>query len=155
VSVESRYALEFGPFSTAKEAERLERQLNSAGFPTVRFRQQGGGNLYGVFLERLPGQSEAQATLERLKAEGFPQAVIVGSGENLSIRVGELVPLRTAVQVADKLRASGQKVRVAVQPGEAVSLTIRHGNFASEEEARARSQDLVKQGLSNRVVRVK
>ncbi len=156
VSVEVRYALEFGPFPTGEEAERVERQLNSAGFPTVRFRQQGGGNLYAVFLdERLPGQSEAQATVERLKAEGFPQAVIVGNGENLSIRVGELVPLRTAVQVAEKLRASGLRVRVAVQPGEALALTIRHGNFASEEEARARSQDLVKQGLSNRVVRVK
>jgi hypothetical protein len=150
-----RYALEFGPFPTADEAERVERQLNSGGFPTVKFRQQGGGNLYGVFLERLPGQSEAQAIVERLKGEGFPQDVITGSEENLAIRIGEPAPLRTAVQVAERLRALDYKVRVAVVPGEAPSLTIRHGNFASEEEARARSQDLVRQGLSNRIVRVK
>ncbi len=153
--VEPRYALEFGPFPTAEEAERVERQLNRAGLPTVRFRQSGGGNLYGVFLEGLPGRNEAQAALERLKAEGFSQAVIDDSRESLSIRVGELVPLRTAVQLAEKLRASGYKVRVAVQPGDAPSLTIRHGNFASEDKARARGQELVKQGLSNRVVRVK
>jgi Mrp family chromosome partitioning ATPase/capsular polysaccharide biosynthesis protein len=150
-----RYALEFGPFRTAEEAERVERQLNRVGLPTVRFRQPGGGNLYGVFLEGLPGRNEAQAALERLKADGFSQAVIDDSREGLSIRVGELVPLRTAIQLAEKLRASGYKVRVAVQPGDAPSLTIRHGNFASEEEARARGQELVKQGLSNRVVRVK
>lgn len=152
---EARYALEFGPFLTAGEAEGVERRLNSAGFPTVRFRQQGGANLYGVFLERLPGLKEAEAAVERLKAEGFPQAVIVGDGGDLSVRVGEPAPLRTAVQVAEKLRASGHKVRVAVQPGEALRLAIRHGNFASEEEARARGQDLARQGVWNRVVRVK
>ncbi|MBI2153169.1 MAG: SPOR domain-containing protein [Candidatus Rokubacteria bacterium] len=155
VPAEPRYALEFGPFTTAEEAERIERQLNTAGFPTVRFRQQGGGNLYGVFLERVPSLSEAQAIQERLKAAGFAQTTLVGSGDNLSIRVGEPAPLRSAVQVADKLRAAGHQVRVAVQPGEALNLAIRHGNFASEEEARARSQDLAGKGLSNRVVRVK
>jgi len=155
VASEPRYALEFGPFSTAEDAERIERQLNSAGFPTVRFRQQGGGSLYGVFIERLPSLSEAQATIDRLKAGGFAQAVVIGSGESLSIRVGEPAPLRTAVQVAEKLRAAGHKVRVAVQPGEALNLTIRHGNFPSEEEASTRSQELARKGVSNRVVRVK
>ena len=151
-----RYALEFGPFVTAEEAERVERQLNTAGFPTVRFTQQGGGNLYGVFLERVPSRREAEAIQERLKAEGYGQTALVGSGDNLSIRVGGLTPLRTAVQVAEKLRASGYQVRVAVQPGEALNLAIRHGNFASEEEARARSRDLSQKGLSgHRVVRVK
>mgnify|MGYP001567973629 CR=1 FL=1 len=156
VPAEVRYALEFGPFATAEEAERVERQLNTAGFPTVRFRQQGGGNLYGVFLERVPSRREAEAIQERLEAEGYGQTALVGSGDNLSIRAGELTPLRTAVQVAEKLRASGYQVRVAVQPGEALNLAIRHGNFASEEEARARSRDLSQKGLSgHRVVRVK
>ena len=134
----------------------MERQLNTAGFPTVRFRQQGGGNLYGVFLERVPSRREAEVIQERLRVEGYAQTVLVGSGDNLSIRVGELTPLRTAVQVAEKLRASGHQVRVAVQPGEALNLAIRHGNFSSEEEARAGSRDLSQKGLSgHRVVRVK
>lgn len=154
-AAEPRYALEFGPFSAAEEAEQVERQLNTAGFPTVRFSQQGGGNLYGVFLERLPGPSEAQAAQERLKTQGFGQTALVGGDDTLSVRVGGLAPLRTAVQVAEKLRAAGYQVRVAVQPGEALNLAIRHGNFASEEEARARSQDLSQKGLANRVVRVK
>ena len=156
VPADVRYALEFGPFASAEEAERVERQLNTAGFPTVRFRQQGGGNLYGVFLERVPSRPEAETIQQRLKAEGFAQTVLVGSGDNLSIRVGELTPLRTAVQGAEKLRASGYQVRVAVQPGEALNLAIRHGNFASQEEAGARSRDLAQKGLSgHRVVRVK
>ncbi|MBI3030231.1 MAG: SPOR domain-containing protein [Candidatus Rokubacteria bacterium] len=156
VPADVRYALEFGPFATAEEAERVERQLNAAGYPTVRFRQQGGGNLYGVFLERVPGRREAEAIQERLKAEGYAQTALAGSGDNLSIRVGELTPLRAAVQIAEKLRAAGYQVRVAVQPGEALNLAIRHGNFASEEEAGARSRDLSQKGLSgHRVVRVK
>lgn len=150
-----RYALEFGPFVSAEEADRLERRLNEAGFPTVKFRQEGGGNLYGVFLERLRDRGEAVATVDRLRAEGFPPAVILETRTGPSVRVGEPAPLRTAVQLAEKLRAAGHEVRVAVQPGEAFSLSIRHGNFASAEEARARSRDLVDKGLANRVVRVK
>jgi hypothetical protein len=33
-----RFAVEFGPFLTGTEAERIERQINEAGYQTVRFR---------------------------------------------------------------------------------------------------------------------
>jgi succinoglycan biosynthesis transport protein ExoP len=150
-----RYALEFGPFEGAGDAGWTERRLNQAGLPTVRFSQPAGGNLYGVFVESLPSPGEARALLERLRQDGFPEAGLVEGGSGPAVRVGEPAPLRGAVQLAEKLRAAGHRVRVAVQPGQATNLAIRHGNFASEEEARARSQELQRQGLPNRVVRVK
>src|SRR5262249_38787072 len=50
----ARFAIEFGPFMTAAKAERVERQLNEAGYPTVRFRQQTGGSLYAVLVDKIP-----------------------------------------------------------------------------------------------------
>jgi len=151
-----RYAVEFGPFATASDAEQVERRLNEAGHQTVRFRQQTGGSLYAVLVERLPSLRDAEALSATLRADGFPEGNILGgAGATHSVRVGEPLPLRGAVQLAERLRARGHAVRVAAQPGEAVEFVIRHGNFASREEAQSRAGELERLGLSNHVVRVR
>ena len=151
----TRFAIEFGPFMTAAEAERVERQLNEAGYPTVRFRQQTGAALYAVLVEKIPSSREAQALVASLRQQGFAEAFVVGEREPLSVQVGLPLPLRGAVQAAERLRASGHQVRVAAQPGEAVVFALRHGNFATSGEAEAKAQELMRLGLGNQVVRVK
>jgi hypothetical protein len=151
----ARFAIEFGPFMTAPEAERVERQLNEAGFQTVRFRQQTGAALYAVLIEKVPSARDAQALIAALREQGFGGAFVVGEREPLSVQVGLPLPLRGAVQTAERLRASGHAVRIAVQPGEAVTFAIRHGNFATQREAETKGQELIRLGLGNQVVRVK
>ncbi len=151
----ARFAIEFGPFMTAPEAERVERQLNEAGYPTVRFRQQTGAALYAVLIEKMPSARDAQALVVSLRQQGFAEAFVVGEREPLSVQVGLPLPLRGAVQTAERLRASGHQVRVAAQPGEAVVFALRHGNFATSGEAEAKGQELMRLGLGNQVVRVK
>ncbi|MBI4594658.1 MAG: SPOR domain-containing protein, partial [Candidatus Rokubacteria bacterium] len=90
-----------------------------------------------------------------LREQGLPGAVVLGAGESLTVRVGEPLALHPAVQLAERVRAKGHQVRVAAQPGEAVTFVIRHGNFASREEAEAKGQELARLGLANHVVRVK
>src|SRR5207244_191436 len=151
----ARFAVEFGPFMTAPEAERVERQLNEAGYQTVRFRQQTGAALYAVLIEKIPGARDAQTLITALREQGFGGAFVVGEREPLSVQVGLPLPLRGAVQTAERLRASGHAVRIAVQPGEAVTFAIRHGNFATLQEAETKGQELIRLGLGNQVVRVK
>jgi Mrp family chromosome partitioning ATPase/uncharacterized protein involved in exopolysaccharide biosynthesis len=151
----ARFAVEFGPFMTAPEAERVERQLNEAGYQTVRFRQQTGAALYAVLIEKIPSARDAQTLIAALREQGFGGAFVVGEREALSVQVGLPLPLRGAVQTAERLRASGHAVRIAVQPGEAVTFAIRHGNFATLQEAETKGQELIRLGLGNQVVRVK
>ena len=151
----ARFAVEFGPFMTAPEAERVERQLNEAGYQTVRFRQQTGAALYAVLIEKIPSARDAQTLIAALREQGFGGAFVVGEREPLSVQVGLPLPLRGAVQTAERLRASGHAVRIAVQPGEAVTFAIRHGNFATQQEAETKGQELIRLGLGNQVVRVK
>jgi hypothetical protein len=151
----ARFAIEFGPFMTAGEAERVERQLNEAGYQTVRFRQQTGAALYAVLIEKIPSVRDAQALVVTLRDQGFGGAFVVGEREPLSVQVGLPLPLRGAVQTAERLRAGGHQVRIAVQPGEAVTFAIRHGNFATLQEAETKGQELIRLGLGNQVVRVK
>ena len=151
----ARFAVEFGPFMTAPDAERVERQLNEAGYQTVRFRQQTGAALYAVLIEKIPSVRDAQTLVVNLRDQGFGGAFVVGEREPLSVQVGLPLPLRGAVQTAERLRAGGHPVRIAVQPGEAVTFAIRHGNFATLQEAETKGQELIRLGLGNQVVRVK
>ncbi len=150
-----RFAVEFGPFLTGTEAERTERQLNQAGHQTVRFRQQTGAALYAVLIERVPGTREAEALVTKLREQAFPDAAALGTGDTITVRVGEPMLLRAAVELAESLRAKGHQVRVAAQPGEAQTFVIRHGNFVSREEAEAKAAELGRLGLPNHVVRAK
>jgi succinoglycan biosynthesis transport protein ExoP len=152
---DARFAVEFGPFAALPEAERVERRLGQAGFQTVRFRQQTGGGLYAVLVERVPTAREAQALLPTLREQGFGEATVLPGSEPLNVRVGTPLALRGAVQLAERLRARGHAVRVAAMPGEAENILIRHGNFASRQEAEERAGELTRLGLANHVVRVK
>ena len=151
----ARFAVEMGPFVMPAEAERVERQLNQAGYQTARFRQQTDAAVYAVLVERIPTAREAQTLVASLRDEGFDNVAVLNENEPLTIRVGTPLPLRGAVQVAERLRAAGHQVRVSAQPGEAVTFVIRHGNFATTEEAEAKSQELGRLGLASQVVRVK
>ncbi|OLB95025.1 MAG: hypothetical protein AUH30_16530 [Candidatus Rokubacteria bacterium 13_1_40CM_68_15] len=150
-----RFAVEFGPFPTAGEAESVERQLIQAGHQTVRFRQQTGGALYGVLIERVPTARDAQQIVTALREQGLPEGMILGGGEPLTVRIGDPLPLHGAVQLAERVRGRGHQVRVAVQAGEAVTFVIRHGNFAARSEAEEKAEELSRLGLPNRVVRVR
>jgi len=120
----------------------------------VRFRQQTGSALYAVLLERIPGATEAQALVATLHEQGYGEAVIVRQ-DPPAVRVGEPVPLRRAVELAERLRAGGYQIRVAAQPGEAVVFTIRHGSFTSKPEAETRAQELGRLGVPAQIIQVR
>jgi succinoglycan biosynthesis transport protein ExoP len=151
----TRFAVEFGPFMVQEEAERVERQLGRAGYPTLRIRQPTGAAVYAVLIEMVPTAREAQALVASLREQGFGEASVLGGSEPLAVRVGALVPLRAAVQTAERLRAAGHRVRVSTQPGEAAAFVLRHGNFSTSEDAEAKRRELVRLGLAPQVVRVK
>ena len=59
-----------------------------------------------VLLERIPSSREAQSLVTTLREQGFGEATLV-SPEPPIVRAAEPAPLRTAVEIAEKLRASG------------------------------------------------
>ena len=111
--------------------------------------------MYAVLIDKVPTARAAQALVRSLREEGFGDAVVLGGSEPLRVRVGAPLPLRGAVQVAERLRAAGHQVRVSAQPGEATMFVIRHGNFATSGEAEAKGRELLRLGLASQVVRVK
>jgi len=151
----ARYALALGTFPLSEDAERMEAKLNQAGFSTVRFRQQTLAKLFAVQVSSLKDPEEGQATVERLQKEGHPPSVLLVGRTGVTVRVGPPTPLRTAVQLAEKLRAAGYDARVATEPTRAGQVSLRHGNFASRTEAEAASREVARLGVPNEVIQVR
>jgi len=150
-----RYALALGTFPLPEDAERVEAKLNQAGFSTVRFRQQTLAKLFAVQVSSLKDPEEGQATVERLQKEGHPPSVLLVGRTGVTVRVGPPAPLRTAVQLAEKLRAAGYDARVATESTRAGQVSLRHGNFASRAEAEAASREVARLGVPNEVIQVR
>jgi cell division septation protein DedD len=150
-----RYALALGTFPLSEDAERVEARLNQAGFSTVRFRQQTPAKLFAVHVSSLKDPEEGQAIVERLQKEGHPPSVLLVGRSGVTVRVGSPTPLRTAVQLAEKLRAVGYDARVASEPTRAGQVSLRHGNFASRAEAEAASREVGRLGVPNEVIQVR
>ncbi|HEX4995823.1 MAG TPA: SPOR domain-containing protein [Methylomirabilota bacterium] len=150
-----RYALALGTFPLSEDAERVEAKLNQAGFSTVRFRLQTPAKLFAVQVSSLKDPEEGQATVERLQKEGHPPSVLLVGRTGVTVRVGPPTPLRTAVQLAEKLRATGYDARVATEPTRAGQVSLRHGNFASRAEADAASREVARLGVPNEVIQVR
>jgi hypothetical protein len=135
---------------------RTERELpNQAGFSTVRFRLQTPAKLFAVQVLSLKDPEEGQATVERLQEEGHPPAVLLVGRTGVTVRVGPPMPLRSAVQLAEKLRAGGHDARVSSETGHAGQVSLRHGNFASRPEADAASREVARLGVPNEVIQVR
>ena len=150
-----RYALALGTFPLADDAERIEARLNQAGFSTVRFRQQASAKLFSVLIPQVRDTDEAQAVVERLRQEGFAQAVVLAAKDGLAVRVAHSLPLRTAVQTAEHLRGAGHDARVAGEASRAGHISLRHGNFATRQEAEAASREIARLGVPNEVIQVR
>jgi cell division septation protein DedD len=139
----SRFAVMFGPFATAADADKLERTLIRAGHPTVRTRADAGPTVFAVLIERVPTAHDARTMINVLREQGMGEATIA-STEPLVVRVGDPRPLRGAVELAERVRKAGYQVRVAARPNPSVAYIIRHGNFATRDEAEARSRELTR-----------
>jgi SPOR domain len=150
-----RYALALGTFAVPEDAERVEAKLNQAGFSTVRFRQQVPAKLFAVLIASLRDPEEGQTTIERLQKDGYAQGVLMVGRTGVTVRVGVPTPLRTAVQLAEKLRGAGYDARVATEPTRAGQVSLRHGNFASRAEADEASREVTRLGVPNEVIQIR
>ena len=151
----ARFAIEFGPFLSAPDAEIVERRLTEAGYATVRSRQKSGATAYAVLIERVPTTYEAKRLAAAFREQGMGDAALV-STDPIVLRVGAPRPLRGAVELAERLRAGGHQVRIAAQPGEASALIVRLGAFASREDAEVKRREIGQLDLpANQVVQVR
>ena len=155
LAAKAHYALDLGTFATDEDAERAEARLNQAGFATVRFRRQAPARLFTVSVRPLANHEEPPAAIPPSPPARLSRAPEGGGDGAESVRVALALPLRSAVQLAERLRSAGYHVRIGAEAAKAGQTTLRHGNFASREEAQSISREISHLGVPNEVVRVR
>jgi cell division septation protein DedD len=150
-----RFTIELGMLFTDADAERVERQLNEAGYQTVRFRQDPHAAFaYTVVVEHARDRHEASTILSALREAGLVGTVHHGAA-GFSVHADAALGRRSADLVARRLRASGYAVRVIAEPGTAATFALRHGTFSTRQEAEQTGRALERLGLPNQVVQLR
>jgi capsular exopolysaccharide synthesis family protein len=149
------YALEVGPFASAKEAEDAEHRMTEAGYATMRVRHAPGAAAYVVLIDRIATPKDGDVLVQTLRGQGFGDALVVEDGGTPAVRVSAPRPLRDAVGVAERLRGLGHPVRVASQSASAEHFVVRHGTYPSREAASEKGEALKRLGFAPQIVRVR
>jgi len=123
-----------GTVLSAAEAERLSGG-HGGRYPTVRSRRPTGSAVYAVLIERVPTAARARWS-RRAAQQGLGEAV-VASTDPLVLRVGRPLPLRGAVELAERVRAAATRCAWPRSP-QASAFVIRHGSFTSRDDAEAK-----------------
>lgn len=149
-----RFALEFGPFPSRRDADRVEGQLNLSGLSTVRFQQHGNIRVFTVRFSGFPPEAGAQAILAELAAENLAGQVREDSDGRAWVRVGRGLSLREAVALGERFRSQDLEVRIEASPETVPLYTIRAGNLQSHEEADRLHRELKRQGLQSSIIKL-
>jgi hypothetical protein len=150
-----RFTIELGMLFTDADAERVERQLNEAGYQTVRFRQDPhGASAYTVVVEHARDSRETDTILSALRDAGLVGTVHRGAG-GFSVHADAALARRSAEVVARRLRAGGYGARVVAEPGTAATFVLRHGSYSTRRDAEQTSRALERLGLPNQVVQLR
>jgi hypothetical protein len=145
-----RYALESGPFTSTEIAGRREDELGRLGYATVRFRRQALARAHVVTVTGVGTRGEAEQVARELG-----RGTVVETGGGAEVIVHRLPELRQAAALAEALRGRGFEVRIDEEVTPTVLYHVRYGQFPSHAAAQARGQELARQGLENRVVKVR
>jgi cell division septation protein DedD len=138
----------------AQEANALAllKRLEAAGYtPTIR---KGGGSVtrHVVLVATPLDRTEADAVLERLRAEGVSGRILESEG-SYRIEAGRSIALDEAIDLARDLQGKGFTTRIDSKTVGATLYLVRVGNFMSLAEARRTGQELREKGFPVLIVK--
>ncbi|MGH7430023.1 MAG: SPOR domain-containing protein [Candidatus Methylomirabilaceae bacterium] len=151
-SGQGRFAVQVGAMAQQANALALLKRLEEAGY-TSTIRKSGRATTQHVVLVVTPsGRAEADAALERLRAEGIPVRVSDSDG-GYRIDAGRSIALDDAIDLARQLQERGFATKIDSETvGNALYL-VRVGDFLSLAEARRTGQELREKGFPVLIVK--
>ena len=133
-------------------AQALSQKLENLGY-AVTIRKGRTSATQHVVLVAAPGErSEADALVERLKAEGV-SAVVGESDGGYRAEAGRSAVLDEAIDIARELQKKGFTPKIASETATAPLYLVRVGQFASRGEASKRAKELREKGFPALIVK--
>ena len=147
-----RFSVQVGAMAQEANAQTLSQKLEKLGY-AVTIRKGRTSASQHVVLVAAPGErSEADALVERLKAEGV-LAVVGESDGGYRVEAGRSAVLDEAIDIAHELQKKGFTPKIASETAAATLYLVRVGQFASRGEASKRAKELREKGFPALIVK--
>jgi len=149
---QGRFAVQVGAMAKEANALALLKRLQEAGY-TSTIRKGGGSVTQHVVLVATPAdRAEADAVLERLRAEGVSGRVSESEG-GYRVEAGRSIALDEAIDLARDLQGKGFTTRIDSKTVGATLYLVRVGNLMSLADARRTGQKLREKGFPVLIVK--
>jgi cell division septation protein DedD len=147
-----RFSVQVGAMAQEANAQVLSQKLEKLGY-AVTIRKGRTSATQHVVLVAAPGErSEADALVERLKAEGI-SAVVGESDGGYRVEAGRSAVLDEAIDIARELQKKGFTPKIASETAGPTLYLVRVGQFASRGEASKRAKELREKGFPALIVK--
>lgn len=147
-----RFSVQVGAMAHEANAHALKLRLEQLGYPSTIRRARASISHHVVFV-LVPGDgNDAQALMEKLRAEGF-SASVSKSGGRYRVEAGKSVLLDDAIDLARDLQKKGFAPTIAAEAVNAPLYLVRVGEFSSRAKASQTSRELQKKGFPALIAR--
>lgn len=152
-ALRGRFSVQVAAMAHEPNAKALSQKLEKLGYP-VTIRKARASATQHIVLVAAPGdrREEAEALMERLKAEGVP-AVVGESDGRYRVETGRSAVLDQAIDLAHELQKKGFTPKIASETATTTLYRVRVGQFASRGEASQRAKELREKGFSALIVK--
>lgn len=147
-----RFTVQVAAMAHEANARALSQKLEKLGYVVTIQKGRGSTTQHVVLVAAPNDRSEADALMERLKAEGIP-ATIGESDGSYRVEAGRSVVLDQAIDLAHELQKKGFTPKIASETATTTLHLVRVGRFTSRGEASQRAKELREKGFPALIVR--
>lgn len=152
-ALKGRFSVQVGALAHEVNARALRQRLEKLGYPvTIRMAQTP--STQHVVLVTAPGdRTEADALVERMKAEGIPATVSESDGRSYRVEAGRSEVLDQAIDLAHDLQKKGFTPKIVSETSSSTLYLVRVGQFTSRAEASHKARELREKGFPTLIVK--
>lgn len=147
-----RFSVQVGAMAQEANAQGLSQKLEKLGYGVTIRKGRTSATQHVVLVAASGERSEADALVERLKAEGV-SAVVGESDGGYRVEAGRSAVLDEAIDIARELQKKGFTPKIASETAGATLYLVRVGQFASRGEASKRAKELRAKGFPALIVK--
>lgn len=136
-----------------ENADKIFRKLSDQGYSPFMEEIVRHVKMHNIYTDDFAKKSEALELLNNLKNDGFDSVLLPSSGSGYKIRITSCFYMESAKGVIKRLNRLGYETNIRKESIPTKMYSVLLGNFKSLQEAKAASQQLIKMGYQQPILK--
>ncbi len=149
---QGRFSVQVGAMAHEANAYALRQTLEKLGYPVTIRKAKTSVTQHVVIVTATGDKAEADALVDRLKAEGVPASLGESEGR-YRVVAGRSAALDQAIDLAHELQKKGLTPKITSETESTTLYLVRVGQFGKRDEASQRARELRQKGFPTLIVK--